>query len=177
MDIEASAIPGIHVIVPTVHRDHRGEFAETYSVEAYAGLAGEDGASLVFLTDAVSVSHAGVLRGLHGDDRTFKLMQCLHGAVYLVVVDLRAGSESFGRWESYELSADDRRQVLVPPGCVNGHYVREEKSVVAYKQSTYYEGAGEQRSVRWDDPSLAIDWPSSAPVLSERDAHAPLLDA
>jgi dTDP-4-dehydrorhamnose 3,5-epimerase len=177
VNIDSSAIPGVYVITPSIHRDRRGEFAETYSVSDYEGLSGEDGAPLVFLTDAISVSHAGVLRGLHGDERTFKLIQCLHGRVYLVVVDLRAGSATFGRWESHDLSAQERIQLLIPPGCVNGHYVHEDKSVVAYKQSTYYQGAATQRSVRWNDPQLGISWPSTTPLLSERDAQAPLLAA
>ena len=161
---ESAVIPGLRRIEPAVFRDERGEFVETWNADDY-DFAGEP-----FVEDDLSLSRKGVLRGLHGDDRTWKLVQCVAGALYLVVADVRDGAR---RWESFDVSARNRVQVLVPPGCATGLYALEEPSVMAYKQTARYRGEAGQFSVRWNDPALGIEWPAGDPILSERDANAP----
>ena len=159
-------IPGLRRIEPTVFRDDRGEFVELFNADDYDfGFA--------FVEDDLSVSRKGVLRGLHGDDRTWKLVQCVQGAMHLVVADCRRDSEAFMRWQAFDLSAANRVQLLIPPGCATGLYALEEPSALLYKQSHRYQGAQGQFTVRWDDPAFAIEWPARDPILSERDAAAP----
>ena len=113
------------------------------------------------------MSAKGVLRGLHGDDETWKLVSCVYGRLYLVVVDCREGEESFGRWEAFNITARNRRQVLVPPNFGNGHLVLSDQGIFHYKQSSYY--PTDQFSYRWDDPRFEIFWPVDKPILSQRD--------
>ena len=173
MRSEASAvIPGLRRIEPDVFRDERGEFVETFNADDYA-FTRDDGTPIAFVEDDLSVSHANVLRGLHGDDRTWKLVQCAHGALFLAVVDCRRGSEAYLRWEGFDLSAANRLQVLVPAGCATGLLALEDGTALAYKQSERYSGAERQFTVRWDDPAVGIAWPVEPPLLSARDASAP----
>jgi len=173
---ESAVIPRLRRIAPAVFRDDRGEFLETWNAEAYA-FAREDGTPIAFVEDDLSQSRAGVLRGLHGDDRTWKLIQCVQGSLHVVVADLRAGSPGYRRWEAFGLSATNRVQLLVPAGCATGLLALEDPSTLAYKQSERYQGATGQFTVRWDDPALAIEWPADDPILSARDAGVPDLDA
>lgn len=171
---DSSIIPDLKLIRPEVHHDFRGEFAEVWSAAAYRfeDAAGEE---LAFVEDDISVSARSTLRGLHGDRVTWKLFQCVHGAVYAVVVDMREGSPGHLRWDAFPLNGRNRWQLLIPAGCVTGHLVLEDRSVCTYKQSRPYSGAEGQMSVRWSDPQLGIHWPVSDPILSRRDATAPLL--
>ena len=169
---DSTAIPGLRRIEPDVFRDERGEFVETWNDGDYA-FEREDGAPLVFREDDLSLSRAGVLRGLHGDRRTWKLVQCAHGALHAVVADLRPESGAYLRWEPFELTAANRLQLLIPPGCATGVVALADPSLMLYKQSERYAGAEGQFTVRWDDPALGIDWPVARPLLSERDAGAP----
>ncbi|MEM8930828.1 MAG: dTDP-4-dehydrorhamnose 3,5-epimerase [Acidobacteriota bacterium] len=174
--IESSVdIPGLVVVTPEIFEDHRGQYVETWNARDW-DLRDEHGEPLRFVEDDLSCSEAGVLRGLHGDDRTWKLIQCVSGRIRFVVVDMRRSSPAFRRWRAFELDDRDRRQVLVPAGCANGHYAHTD-CIFGYKQSAYYRGQGAQFTVRWNDPSLAITWPTDAPVLSARDAAAPDLPA
>lgn len=172
----SSVIPGLRRIEPDVFRDERGEFLETFNADDYA-FTRADGSAIEFVEDDLSVSRRGVLRGLHGDERTWKLVQCVQGSLYVVVADLRRDSGAYLRWEQFDLSAANRLQVLVPAGCATGIVALEDPSSLLYKQSERYSGEGAQFTVRWDDPALAIGWPVEDPVVSERDASAPLLDA
>jgi dTDP-4-dehydrorhamnose 3,5-epimerase len=102
-------------------------------------------------------------------------VQCLFGRFFYVVADMRSDSPSYLKWESFTLSDADRKQILVPAGCANGHLVLSEQCIFSYKQSQYYQGKKGQFVVRWDDPKLNIDWPEKKPILSERDAKAPFI--
>ncbi|MDQ3936257.1 MAG: dTDP-4-dehydrorhamnose 3,5-epimerase [Actinomycetota bacterium] len=177
MRVEESAIiPGLRRIVPDVFRDERGLFVEVHNADDYT-FARDDGTELAFVEDDLSVSRQGVLRGLHGDERTWKLVQCVQGALHLVVADLRRGSEAYLRSEAFELAAADPVQLLVPAGCATGLLALEDPSALLYKQSERYRGSAGQFTVRWDDPALGIEWPVERPLLSERDAQAPDLVA
>lgn len=173
MDVEdSSLIPGVKRITPVVFHDERGEFVETFNVDDYA-FARPDGSPVVFVEDDMSVSRRHVLRGLHGDDQNYKLLQCLHGDMHLVVADCRRASPAYLRWEGYDLSGGERTQLFVPAGCATGFVALADATILAYKQSERYLGPGAQFTVRWDDPAFGIRWPVERPLLSPRDATAP----
>jgi dTDP-4-dehydrorhamnose 3,5-epimerase len=109
-----------------------------------------------------------VLRGIHGDGVTWKLISCLHGKFYLVVLNFDRESRQFGQWEGFVLSDRNRLQVLVPPKFGNGHLVLSEAAIFHYKQSAYYNREG-QFTCRWDDPRFNIWWPTKQPLISQRD--------
>ena len=155
-------------------RDDRGELFASFSTLTHQFSDGGN-EPIAFVEDDISVSRRGTLRGLHGDHETWKLMQCIVGEVQLAIVDMREGSDSYLRCETVVLDERERRQVLVPAGCAVGHLALSERSVMSYKQSRHYRGAGEQFTVRWDDPKLDIQWAVREPFLSDRDAGAALL--
>lgn len=165
--IEPTKLEGVLIITPPSRfEDFRGEYVETYNQEMYESA----GITQRFLQDDISVSRQHVLRGLHGDSTTWKLVSCLHGAFYLVVVDWRIDSPNRGNWQSFTLSAANRKQVLIPPNFANGHLVLTETAIFHYKQSTTYDGGGNQFTLFWNDPNLNIHWPIQTPILSQRDS-------
>lgn len=172
MRVEPSALPGVLLIEPKVYGDDRGFFMETWHRERYV----EAGIDRPFVQDNLSRSARGVLRGLHlqNPHPQGKLVSVLEGAVFDVAVDVRVGSPHFGEWVGYELSADNHRQLWVPPGFAHGFCVTSDHAMLAYKCTDIYHREGEM-SVAWDDPALAIDWPVREPVLSPKDAAAPTL--
>jgi dTDP-4-dehydrorhamnose 3,5-epimerase len=154
------------VYVPDVFPDRRGYFKETYSRDKYAALGMRD----AWVQDSVSRSGRGVLRGMHVDQRMAKLVQALKGAIYDVIVDLREGSPTYKRWEGFELSEDNHRQLYVPAGFAHGFLARSDEAVVMYKMSAHYDPAFEG-GIRWNDPSVGIVWPlDGQPILSAKDA-------
>lgn len=163
--VEQTTLTGVLKIQPpTIFEDFRGQYVELYNEQLYrqAGIAAN------FVQDDISVSSRHVLRGLHGDSETWKLISCLHGKFYLVVVNWDKGKEQYGRWEAFTLSDRNRMQVLIPPKFGNGHLVLSEKAVFHYKQSSYYNRES-QFTIRWNDPGLNIWWPVRNPILSQRD--------
>lgn len=168
---ESDKIKGLKIIQPKVFYDFRGEVLESFSEDSYI-FQDMDGHPIQFVEDDFSVSNQNVLRGLHGDSKTWKLLQCLSGQIYLVVVDMRKDSPTYLNWEAFTLNEKNRIQVLVPAGCANGHLVISERCIFSYKQSQYYSGMQKQFTVRWNDPKLNIFWPVHNPVLSERDSNA-----
>lgn len=168
-------IEGVCLIEPVVHGDHRGFFMESYHKDHFAEL----GIGLDFVQDNHSRSRAGVLRGLHyqlGRPQA-KLVRATRGRVFDVVVDLRRGSPSFGRWVGAELSEENRRMLFAPAGFGHGFLVLSEIAEFQYKCSDFY-APEEERGIRWDDPSIAIEWPLAGvePVLSDRDLAWPQLE-
>jgi dTDP-4-dehydrorhamnose 3,5-epimerase len=172
MKITETALPGVLVIEPRMFVDERGFFLETYQSERY----GAHGVPTTFVQDNFSRSVRGTLRGLHFQEPKAqgKLVQVTHGAVLDVVVDVRRGSPTFGKWVGVELSGDQPRQMWIPPGFAHGFCVTSERADFWYKCTTPYSPEAE-RSIRWDDPSIGIVWPVSQPLLSKKDAAAPLL--
>ncbi len=165
--VETTALDGVLLIEPpTRFEDFRGEYVEMYDEQTYR----EAGVTARFVQDDISVSRQHVLRGVHGDQTTWKLVSCLFGALYLVVVDWRPESAQRGRWIAFTLSAANRRQVLVPPSFGNGHLVLTETAIFHYKQSTRYDGGKGQFTLYWDDPELNIHWPVHNPIVSARDS-------
>lgn len=161
------------VVKPRVFPDARGHFLETYKRSAFEA----EGIPGVFVQDNQAKSGGGVLRGLHYQlppKAQGKLVTCTVGRVWDVAVDIRAGSATYRRWYGLELSAEELLSFWVPPGFAHGYVALEEGSVVSYKCTEEYSPEHE-RSIRWDDPAIAIEWPQTAPTLSEKDAAAPLL--
>jgi dTDP-4-dehydrorhamnose 3,5-epimerase len=165
-------LPGLLLVEPKVFGDDRGFFMELYHAKRYsdAGISGP------FVQDNYSRSARGTLRGLHFQEPQAqgKLVQVLAGAVYDVAVDVRRGSPAFGKWAAVELSAENRRQLWIPPGFAHGFCVVSESADFHYKCTTLYAPETE-RAIAWNDPDLAIPWPVREPVLSAKDAWAPRL--
>jgi len=165
MDVKKTELDGVLLITPpTVFEDFRGTYVELYNEDLYK----RSGITVDFIQDDISVSSRHVLRGIHGDGETWKLVSCLQGKFYLVVVNWDKTSAQFGRWTSFTLSGNNRQQVLIPPRFGNGHVVLSEQAIFHYKQTTYYNRAG-QFTLLWNDPKLNIWWPVKDPVLSRRD--------
>jgi len=153
---------------PTIFEDFRGHYVETYN----KGLYYKSGISIEFIQDDISVSDRHVLRGIHGDQTTWKLISCLHGKFYFVVINNDPTSPQYRQWVSFTLSDTNRLQVLVPPKFGNGHLVMSERAIFHYKQSSDYDRAG-QFTLHWNDPLLKIWWPVQNPIVSERDQGKP----
>ena len=165
MEASKTSLDGVLLITPpTVFEDFRGSYIETYNRKLYQ----EAGITIDFVQDDISVSTRHVLRGIHGDAETWKLVSCLQGKFYLVAVNWDELSPQHGQWESFELSEENHLQVLIPPKFGNGHVVLSDRAIFHYKQSTYYNRAG-QFTLLWNDPKLNIQWPVKEPILSKRD--------
>ncbi len=142
--------------------DYRGDLYTTWK---------EGDFDLKFNHDKVSTSRKNVLRGIHGDSKSWKLVTCLYGDIYFVIVDNRETSETFLRWDSMTLNSSNKKQVLVPPGVGNGFLVMSDQCVFHYKwaYTGTYADVDEQFTIKWDDPIIGIDWPIDNPILSRRD--------
>lgn len=172
MKVLETEIPEVLIVEPRVFGDQRGYFLETFQTERYkqAGIVGP------FVQDNVSRSRKGILRGLHfqNPNPQGKLVHVLEGEVFDVAVDLRRGSETFGRWVGVYLSAENHRQLWVPPGFAHGFCVTSDTALFCYKCTDFYDKDSEG-CVAWNDPDIGIQWPIAEPGLSERDAAAPRL--
>lgn len=165
MKIEETELDGVLLITPpTIYEDFRGEYIETYNKEVYQRY----GIFVEFIQDDISVSRKNVLRGLHGDQETWKLISCLYGSFYLVVVNNDPLSKHYKKSTSFTLSDRNRRQVLIPPKHGNGHLVLTDQAIFHYKQNTQYNRNG-QFTIKWNDPEYGLWWPISNPILSQRD--------
>lgn len=167
MEIVKTKLDGVLLVKPDVHEDFRGEYVETYNEEFYS----KNGIPVHFVQDDISVSSRGVLRGLHGDGETYKLISCMRGRFYFVVLNYDKDSKQYGQWESFVLTDKNRWQVLVPPKFGNGHLALSDTIIFHYKQSAYYDPKG-QFSIRYDDPRFKVWWPVKNPILSQRDEQA-----
>ncbi|MHC1725661.1 MAG: dTDP-4-dehydrorhamnose 3,5-epimerase [Syntrophobacteraceae bacterium] len=172
MRIFDTSIPGVLKIEPAAFKDNRGHFLEVYHSSRYSS----EGIAKPFLQDNLSYSVKGVLRGLHyqlGRPQA-KLVMVVEGEIFDVAVDIRKGSPTFGKWTAITLSSENRFQMFIPEGFAHGFCVLSGTAAVLYKCSDLY-APEEERGLRWNDPSLAIEWPMDDPVLSAKDAGYPLL--
>jgi len=171
MKVIPTEIPGALIIEPKVFGDARGFFLESFQAERYP----QAGIIEPFVQDNHSRSAYGVLRGLHFQKQhpQGKLVYVGRGEVFDVAVDLRRNSAAFGKWVGVHLSDENHRQFYVPPGCAHGFCVVSEVADFFYKCTDYYHPEDEG-SIRWNDPLLHIDWPLAHPLLSAKDANAPL---
>ena len=169
-----TGLKGVFLIEPKVFGDERGFFCESFNRRAFSAAVGVDAE---FVQDNHSRSRRGVLRGLHYQIRQpqGKLVRVVAGEVIDVAVDVRRSSPSFGRWIAVRLSAENHRQLWIPPGFAHGFVVLSERADFLYKTTDYY-APEHERSVRWNDPALGIDWQIDfEPTLSAKDRDAPLL--
>ncbi len=164
MIVTETKLKGVRLIKLEAFEDHRGKYVELYNENVYR----QHGIDVKFVQDDVSISTRGVLRGIHGDAETWKLITCVSGRFYLVVANCDTESPDFGQWEGFTLTDTNWNQVLVPPKFGNGHLVLSDVTSFHYKQSTNYNPAG-QFTYKWNDPRLNIWWPVKDPILSRRD--------
>lgn len=165
MKVEKTKLDGVVLISPpTNFEDFRGEYVEIYNRE----LFNKFGLTQDFVQDDISVSSRHVLRGLHGDAKTWKLVSCLFGKFYLVVVNNDPQSPQYRQWQGFTLSDKNRLQILIPPKFGNGHVVMSETAMFHYKQTSYYDRPG-QFTLIWNDPELKLWWPVKNPIISQRD--------
>lgn len=152
----------VKIFQPSSFEDYRGELYTLFN---------QDEHELVFNHDKIAVSRQHVLRGLHGDDKAWKLIACVVGEIYLVVVDNRPESPNYLKWDSIILTANNKKQILVPPMFANGHLVLSKSATFFYKWSYpgEYPDVKDQFSLKWNDPKIGIQWPISNPILSNRD--------
>ena len=156
--LESKKVSGVYAVTPSIATDERGDIWSSFLKDDLEVLLPS---GLAFKHDKFPQSHRNVLRGIHGDSKSWKLVTCVFGEITQVVVDLRKGSPTYLNWQSYKINKAQQKMVLISPGCGNAYYVSSEQAVYHYKLA--YDGdyidAAEQFSVRWDDPSIAIDWP------------------
>ena len=172
MEIVDAGLDGAKLIKPRVYGDERGFFLETFRADALAAA----GIDATFVQDNHSRSGARIVRGMHFQPGQAKLVRCVRGAIFDVIVDIRVGSPTFGRWEGYELDDQAHHQLLVPNGFAHGFCVLSDVADVTYKVTSYYEPGGEG-GFRFDDPVVGIDWPGGGEQLlaSPRDREAQTL--
>lgn len=162
--MENTKIEGVKVFKPDVYTDFRGDLWTLWKNEEFKP-------SLIFNHDKVSTSRKNVLRGIHGDKKSHKLITCLVGELYFVIVDNRKESPTYQQWDWMILDDKTRKQVLLPPGVGNGFMVLSETSVFHYKWSYSgdYPDVNDQFTIKWDDETIGVDWPSDKPILQKRD--------
>ena len=153
----------VKIFQPDSFEDYRGELYTLYKQEDF---------DLFFNHDKVSISRKHTLRGLHGDAKSWKLVTCLAGEIYLVIVDNRPQSSNYLKWDSIILSSKNRKSILVPPMFANGHLVLSDEATFFYKWSYIgkYPDVQDQFSLKWNNPEIGIYWPINNPILSQRDA-------
>lgn len=166
MKIIDTELKGVVIVEPAVFEDPRGYFLETY----HAGRYAEGGIRGPFVQDNFSHSVRGTLRGLHYqlERAQGKLVMALEGRIYDVAADIRKGSPTFGRWVGVELSGENKRQLYIPPGFAHGFCVLSDTADVLYKCTDVY-SQKDERGIIWNDPALAIAWPVTTPLLSDKD--------
>ena len=173
MEIQELSLPGVLLITPVVHQDERGFFVETFHAQRYR----ESGLPLDFVQDNHSKSAKGTLRGMHAQTRKpqGKLVRCIEGEIFDVAVDIRPASPTFGKWAGAIISAENFKQIYVPPGFAHGFCVISDIAQVEYKCTDVYDPGGEL-GILWNDPAIGIQWPFSEPTLSDKDSKALTLE-
>jgi dTDP-4-dehydrorhamnose 3,5-epimerase len=177
MESIATESAGVTILEPRVFADHRGHFYESFTWREFAQITGFTGE---FVQDNHSRSVQGVIRGLHYQvppHAQGKLVRCVRGEIFDVAVDVRQSSDAFGRWFGVVLSEENRKQIWIPSGFAHGFLALTDPADVLYKTTDYYAPECE-RSIRWDDPTIGIDWPDVGvdPIVAGKDAQASFLD-
>jgi len=162
--VKKTKLKGVLLIEPDIFEDFRGSYVEIYNEDLYK----KNGIKIKFVQDDFAVSKKNVLRGIHGDNKTYKLISCPFGEIYVVIVNCEKNSKKFGKWQAFELSEKNHKQILIPPKHGNSYLTLSKKSIFHYKQSTYYDRS-KQFTYKWNDPKFNIAWPIKNPILSKRD--------
>ena len=170
--VKKSDLEGVLIIEPTIYNDPRGRFFESFQKERYKDL----GITEEFVQDNQSVSIKNTIRGLHYrmEPEQSKLVRVIRGEVFDVVVDIRKNSPTFGQWRGYTLSDSNYLQIYIPAGFAHGFCVLSETADFLYKVSEYY-SAEKEMGIIWNDPEIGVEWPTSNPILSEKDKTNPKL--
>ncbi|MEE3711953.1 dTDP-4-dehydrorhamnose 3,5-epimerase family protein [Campylobacter sp. CLAX-7218-21] len=165
---ESKKLKGVYIITPNKFRDLRGEIWSAFTSEAIDKLLPNN---LRFIHDKFIHSKHNVIRGIHGDKNTYKLATCVYGQIHQVVVDCREDSPTYLQYEEFVIDANNQKMILVPAGFGNAHYVSSQNAVYYYKCAYIgkYTDADEQFTYAWNDPRIGIEWPTTNPILSERD--------
>lgn len=163
MIIKDTKLDGVKLIIPDRFEDHRGTYMELYDSKNFQEVTNE-----TFVQDDISVSRKGVLRGLHGDWKTTKLVTVLKGAGYALIADNRKDSPTYKKWQSFTLSESNRNMLLLPAGIGNSILALEDNIIYYYKQNTHFVD-GQQFTIKWNDPDWNFWWPIDKPILSMRD--------
>jgi dTDP-4-dehydrorhamnose 3,5-epimerase len=166
--VESTIVEGVRIIIPSVHIDERGSLFTTYYKDIFSELIP---GGLHFKHDKFARTKQKVLRGIHGDTKSWKLVTAVNGEITQVIVDNRIGSPTFKKWEMINIDGMNPKLILLPPGVGNAFYVHSIEAVYHYKLA--YEGeyfdAEDQFTIKWNDPEIGIEWPDMDPILSERD--------
>lgn len=162
--LEDTNLDGVKKIIPSIFQDHRGSYVEIYNKY----FMQENQINIDFLQDDISTSHKNVLRGIHGDKKTYKLVSCLYGSFQLIIVNNDEKSSQYKKWTSFEISSQNRIQILIPPKFGNGHLVLSDFAIFHYKQNTEYNRES-QFTIKWNDPCYKFKWETDNPILSKRD--------
>ncbi len=174
MILEKTEINGVYIVEPKVFGDNRGWFYETYSKKSFE----EMGINVDFVQDNRSFSaKKGTLRGLHcqTDPKSqAKLVSCTRGEIIDVAVDIREGSPTYMKWVAVKLTEENKKMLFIPKGCLHGFITVSENVEISYKVDEFYSPEND-RSIRWNDPAIGVEWGNDDPVLSEKDKNAPLL--
>ena len=172
MLIENTEINDVKVVNPLVHNDNRGYFFESYSLKNFK----DNGLPTHFVQDNEVSSKKGVLRGLHYqlEFPQGKLVRAVVGTILDVVVDIRLGSPTYGRYVAVELSAENKKMLYVPEGFAHGYLVLSDKSIVSYKCTNFY-NPNDEYGIKWNDKTIDIDWGNNSPIISKKDDDLPLL--
>jgi len=177
MKFSETPIPGLMQIFPEVFEDQRGQFVEIWHKDYYAHLPGlsalfqsQTTTYIDWKTDCLAIAHRGVLKGLHGDWKNWKLIDCIQGRIFTVIADLRTTGDTYGETFTTVLTSRTHNQLLIPPGCATGTQCLSDECVLHYKQSEFYDGGDKQFTVNYKDETLDIDWPIKiGAIISERD--------
>ncbi len=170
LTVKKTTLPGVLLINPVVFKDSRGFFMETF----HKGKYGEAGIEKEFVQDNYSYSSSGTLRGLHYQLKhpQAKLIYVITGEIFDVAVDIRYGSPTFGQWEGFILSSENRRQIFIPEGFAHGFCVLSETADVLYKCTDVYK-PDDEYGILWSDQTVGIDWPVTKPTVSDKDCESP----
>ena len=163
-------ISGLKIIIPSCYSENRGEIWTSYNTSQIGALLPDN---LSFKHDKFSISKYKVLRGIHGDHKSWKLVSCVAGKILQVVIDMREYSDTYLQHQCFELGYSNHQMILIPPGLGNAFFVKSEFATYHYKlayQGNYVD-AEDQFTVAWNDPRININWPSNEPILSERDGR------
>ena len=165
LEVLDTPLDGVKLVMPATNfLDFRGRYLEIYNTDLYKSSQ----ISIDFIQDDVSISNKGVLRGVHGDRKTWKLISCLIGTLYVIVVNNDENSKQYKKWESFSLSNQNYFQLLIPPNFGVGHLVMSKSAVFHYKQSTQYDRES-QFTIKWNDSGFNFWWPIKNPITSVRD--------
>jgi dTDP-4-dehydrorhamnose 3,5-epimerase len=177
METKLTGLPGVILFEHECYEDHRGTYEELYNKEKFdAQCSLLLNKTIGFKEANIAVSTKHVLRGLHGDDRTWKYVTCLKGKYFINVLCYDEESDHYGKYQSFVLSGENKKQLLIPPKHGHGYVVMSDEAIFHYQQSCTYRGMGEQFTVRYNDGRFNMWWPIKNPILSKRDESGTAID-